>query len=123
MKHYCDNILYYCPAKEKPNWVTGFCDRSGSFGLTIFKRYDRWYFKVTFEILLDIKDIALLETLQSFFGVGKIYSQKTTAVYRVTRYKDLLILIDHFKAYPLVSPKLLVFQLFTPFRGLEKQFY
>jgi hypothetical protein len=96
-----------------PHWITGFCDRSGSFGLTMYQSKGKWYFKVVFEVLLDIKDVALLETLKEFFGVGHIYLQKTTAVYRVASLDELMAIINHFNAYPLISTKRVVFSLWS----------
>jgi len=94
-------------------WVTGFCDRSGSFGLTMYRKGTSWHFKVVFEVLLNIKDIHILETLKSFFGVGKIYVTNTTATYRVTGFSNLTVIINHFIAYPLISSKHVVFTLWS----------
>lgn len=58
---------------------------------------------MVFEVLVDIRDIQLLEVLKEFFGVGAIYSTKTTATYRVARVTDLPIIIGHFTNYPLIS--------------------
>lgn len=95
------------------HWVTGFCDRSGSFGLTMYKKEDKWHFKTVFEILLDAKDIHILEFIKDFFGVGTIYVTGNNATYRVADIKSLFIIIRHFVAYPLISPKLVVFNLWS----------
>lgn len=54
------------------------------------------------------KDRPLLELIQLFFGVGKIFKLgKDSIQYRVTSHKDLAVLIDHFrlKNYPLITQK------------------
>jgi len=75
-------MLIKCPlGANKAHWVTGFCDRSASFGLTMYKKDRKWYFKVVFEVLVDLKDIKLLEELQTFFGVGRIYQTSKMPLY------------------------------------------
>lgn len=51
------------------------------------------------------KDLALLEEIKSFFGVGKIYNKKDSVNFVVTSVKDLQIIRDHFNKYPLLSEK------------------
>ena len=77
------------------------------------------------------KDKALLEKIQSTFGVGKIYFSSLTLShgqdrgkgrgemghFRVESLKDLLIIINHFDKYPLATQKLGDFKLFK--QGLE----
>jgi len=64
--------------------------------------------RVSFEINLHDKDLAILYHIQSFFGVGKVYlrSKRNLCVYRVTVPSDLLkVIIPHFLEYPLISKK------------------
>lgn len=59
------------------------------------------------------KDRALLELIQAFFGVGKIYKHgKHSIHYRVSSTEDLKVIIDHFDKYPLISQKLADYLLF-----------
>jgi hypothetical protein len=62
---------------------------------------------------LHQKDRPLLELIQFFFGVGKIFKLgKDSIQYRVTSHKDLAVIIDHFKNYPLITQKRADFELF-----------
>jgi hypothetical protein len=64
---------------------------------------------------MHIKDIDLLKSIQSFFGVGVLVSSKTTnsARYSVNSLKDLInIIIPHFDKYPLLTQKRADFILF-----------
>jgi hypothetical protein len=63
-------------------------------------------FEVNFQIELHKKDLALLEQIQKFFGVGKIYSKNRDSIsYLVTSIKDLQVIKDHFDCYPLITQK------------------
>ena len=62
--------------------------------------------------MCSIEHLATLELLQKFFGVGKIYTTKSSATYRVTKLEDLIdIIIPHFTAYPLISTKWVTYTL------------
>ena len=59
-----------------------------------------------FSISLHEKDKPLLQDIQSFFGVGKIYKQGSQSIQlRVESIKDLRAIIDHFDKYPLITKK------------------
>ena len=61
-----------------PWFITGFTDGEGSFWVSILKdnTYKTgWSVKLGFEIRLHKKDRALLEHIQKFLGVGKIYTK------------------------------------------------
>ena len=62
-----------------PWFVTGFCDAESSFYIGIIKsqklKLGR-YVLPSFQINIHKKDLALLESLKLFWGVGKIYIQK-----------------------------------------------
>lgn len=68
---------------------------------------------MVFEVLVDIKHLAYLEHLKSFFGVGKIYTTEKNRTYRVRRIKDLLTLIPHFSKYPLQTSKVITYQFWV----------
>lgn len=71
------------------------------------KSSERWEIRATFEILVNIKNKEILDRIQKFFGVGKIYIIKKKVYYRVTKIGDIVnILIPHFKSYPLLSKKI-----------------
>lgn len=92
-----------------PNWVTGFSDAEGCFSVIIeMSSLLKWKVRVSYEINLHTKDIAILHQIKRFFGVGSIYtkSNKNLCVYRVTTAKDLIaVIIPHFTKYPLISKK------------------
>ena len=59
-----------------------------------------------FQIHLHSRDLALLERIKSYFGVGKIFVEKNGSIqYKVSSIKDLRVIIDHFDRYPLVTSK------------------
>jgi hypothetical protein len=64
---------------------------------------------------LHVKDIALLNSIQSFFGVGTVYKDKINkfAIYSVGSVKDLTnVIIPHFCKYKLLTQKQADFELF-----------
>jgi hypothetical protein len=61
------------------------------------------------------KDTVLLDSSaprQKLFGVGKIYLDKDIVYYQVFSNKDLLLIIDHFDKYPLITKKFSDYCLF-----------
>lgn len=61
------------------------------------------------------KDLKLLQSIKSFFGVGNIHvsTKRDTAAYAVPAVKDLVnVIIPHFNKYPLISQKNADFELF-----------
>jgi len=62
---------------------------------------------------LHQKDRALLELIKASLGVGQIYKHgKDSIQLRVSSVKDLLVIIDHFDKYPLITQKLADYLLF-----------
>jgi LAGLIDADG endonuclease len=57
------------------------------------------------------------EQIKAFFGVGRIKIQKergnrkASVYFIVDSFKDCLIICDHFKKYPLLSTKLVHFNI------------
>lgn len=66
-----------------------------------------WTVDLTFSIALHQKDKALLELIQlSLGGIGNITKHgKDSLQYRISSHKDLLVLIDHFNKFPLMTQK------------------
>lgn len=94
-----------------PNYVSGFSDGESSFHVSILKKKG---YKVEYQVLpiftiqLHIKDIGLLEKIQSFFGVGVIRKKikSNSVIYSIQSLKDInTILIPHFDKYPLLTKK------------------
>ena len=98
-----------------PFFVTGFADAESTFNILIQPRSDsktKWRVKAIFAIGLHEKDLAILEEIKNWFGVGQIYSSGTKVYYRVESFKDLQVIIDHFDKYPLVTAKKIDYTLF-----------
>ena len=55
----------------------------------------------------DKKDLFILEAIQKFLGVGKVYVQgaNSSVEYRVFSIKELEVVLDHFDKFPLISSK------------------
>lgn len=99
-------------------WVTGFTDAEGGCFSIIIEITNplKWKVRTSFEINLHEKDIEVLHKIQSFFGVGSIYTRSNwkVCVYRVTNVTDLNnVIIPHFTKYPLISKKTLDFFLWS----------
>lgn len=99
-----------------PLYITGFTDAEGSFSLSISasSKYSTGFLvKLLFDIGLDKRDRELLEIIQSYFGVGKIYERgKSVIDYRVQSVEELEVIINHFDSYPLITDKWADYQLF-----------
>nr|YP_009262004.1 GIY-YIG endonuclease [Chrysoporthe austroafricana]AMX22079.1 GIY-YIG endonuclease [Chrysoporthe austroafricana] len=94
-----------------PFFVTGFTDAEGSFMLILRKKAVvnvGWSVEPVFQIKLHIRDLPLLESMQSFFdGKGVISKDGKNAVcFRVSSLKQILnLIVPHFDKYPLISQK------------------
>jgi hypothetical protein len=100
----------YASSNElNPYYVTGFTDGEGCFSVSVSTnlRYKTGYrVKAAFHIGLHIRDIALLEQIQLFFGVGNITKLGAESVqFRVSGLEDLKVIMNHFDKYPLVTNK------------------
>ena len=100
-----------------PLFITGFVDAEGSFILKIWKNNKRtlgWEVQPVFAIHLNERDLDLLEEIQRFFaGIGHInHTRQGSVMYSVSNRKDLLLLINHFDSYPLITKKFYDYLLF-----------
>jgi len=99
-----------------PNYVTGFTDAEGCFHVSVVDKADlkvKKSVRVLFQISLNKKDKILLDQIQKFFGVGTVIDRKDGAFYyKVSQIKDLMLIVDHFEKYPLITQKHADFELF-----------
>ena len=107
------NLLYN---KLNPWFITGLSDSESSFIVNITKKpkYKTGYdVSLSFSICLNENDKALLENIQSYFGIGQIYKHTQNSYsYRVQSVKDLQVIITHFDKYPLITQKKADYLLF-----------
>ena len=69
--------------------------------------------RLYFQIELHRKDEAILESIKSALGVGKIYrTRPDTSMLQVSSFKDIPAVIDFFDKYPLITQKLADYLLF-----------
>lgn len=92
-----------------PYFVTGFSVAESSFNIFIrpsSKYKTKFHVEALYQIHLHLKDTPLLEKLQDYFGVGKIYTIKNSVFYKVNSITQLSdSVIPHFDKYPLISQK------------------
>jgi hypothetical protein len=108
-----NNLISNQSVNLNPFWLTGFTDAEGCFSVILTKRSNlSWRVMVSFEINLHIKDIAILNLIKDFFGVGSVYSSpaRSTCVYRVNKVDELInVVIPHFLNYPLRENDTVIF--------------
>ena len=108
-----------------PYYVTGFTDGEGCFYVSVSpdsKCKTGYRVKAQFQIGLHIKDLALLEQIKPFFGVGKITKLGVESVqFRVSAIEDLKAILHHFDRYPLLTSKQSDYLLFKQVVKLMEQ--
>jgi len=112
--------------KLDPGFVTGFTDAEGCFLLNIYrdpKLKVGWRVLPSFQIGLHQKDQALLEQIQSFFGVGHIHKHGSLSLlFRIESVKDLAVIRKHLEKFPLITQKRADYELFKQaFLLIEKK--
>lgn len=102
-----------------PWFLTGFCDAESSFSIVVQNvnkpnLKNEWRVRLSFSITLNNKDKAILDNIQTYFNVGKVYALKNLpkSMYKLESFENLHIIIDHFDKYPLVSSKIANYILF-----------
>ena len=99
--------------KLDPWFLTGFVDAEGYFSISLFKD-SKAKFKYTprliFGINLHVKDLPILLSIKDTFGVGTVSTKGKVTNYTVKSFKDLAVIVNHFKHYPLVSSKYIMYQ-------------
>lgn len=92
-----------------PWFITGFIEGKASFNVNVTrsqKMKSGWRVQIEFKIGLHKKDKNLLERINTYFGVGKIYKQEPDAVqYIVQTAKELVVILNHLEKYPPITAK------------------
>lgn len=99
--------------KLDPWFITGFVDAEGYFSIDLFKDSKAKYKytpKLIFGINLHVKDLPILINFKDTLGVGTVSTKGKVTSYTVKTFKDLAVIVSHFKLYPLVSSKYFVYQ-------------
>ena len=108
-----------------PYYITGFTDGEGCFFVGVSpdsKSKTGYRVKASFQVGLHLKDLALLEQIQLFFGVGKISKMGAESVqFRVYALEDLKVIIHHFDKYPLLTNKQSDYLLFKEVVSLMQE--
>ena len=101
--------------KQNLWWVTGFVDGEGCFTVSIFQHQDTklgWQVQQLFAINLHIKDGPLLEDVKNCLRVGKIFLLGPKLLqWKVQSLQELIVILEHFDRYPLLTEKRADFQL------------
>jgi hypothetical protein len=99
-----------------PWFITGFTDAEGCFSIGIrpdAKLKNKWRVLPVFIIKLHKKDFIILEDIKKTLQVGKIRKSGENCVqYVVESFKELVVIVNHFDNYPLVTAKVSDFLLF-----------
>jgi len=102
--------------KMNPWFVTGFSDAESCFTLSVVRNKERkigWRVSYCFQITIHKKDLVLLEQIQSYFLVGSITNHRYDSIhYRVQTVENLIVIVNHFDKYPLITKKWADYQLF-----------
>jgi len=116
--------------KLNPWFVTGFAEGESTF---TFSRTGIDHFNLYFAIKLTKSEERLIQRLQEFFNVGKIYQVKARApkmnsgytkaalYYRVSTFLELKEIIYHFDRYPLEGQKAKNYEVWKEMWLLKKK--
>lgn len=87
------------------SWLLGFMEASGCFSVVIRKSQNQVGYQTTadFTLKLPAHQRPLLEEIQGFLNVGKIYQNKSESLLKVTRLEDAKSLVKFFSSEHLVS--------------------
>ena len=93
--------------------MTGFVDAEGYFSIQLSKDSKakfKYTPKLVFGINLNVKDLPILLSFKETLGLGTVSTKGKVTSYKVKKFKDLAVVVNHFKLYPLVSSKYVVYQ-------------
>jgi len=106
-----------------PLFITGIIDGEGYFSFSINKNNKSqlgWTIAPRFGICMHIRDLKLIKDIQTFFKVGTCKQSRLFCSFDVNSIKELEIIIDHFKHYPLQSSKRYAFYIFLTIFNIYK---
>lgn len=94
--------------------MTGYCDAESSFTISKLKGPNGQVWpRLVFKVGAHIREKALLDRLVVFFGVGKVYADRSSSCqYIVQSISTLGAIVKHFESYPLITQKRADFELF-----------
>jgi hypothetical protein len=108
-----------------PNWIAGFTDGDGSFGVLTRKSSTHkigLQVSLEFDITQHARDVLLFKNFPEFFNCGKVYVKSNNAVgFKVQKLSDITDrIIPFFKKYPIQGVKLKDFHDFCLVAELMK---
>lgn len=119
MKNNTNNTNNTNKINMNPWFITGISDGDGGFNIRILKDTSLavgWTVRTYFEITAGLNEanFLMLNNINNFFGlIGRVEERRdnNSYVFRVTGLKNCLILKNHFDEYPLMTYKLVYYQL------------
>ena len=97
------------------SFIIGFIDAEGSFSIYMREssRYSQgWQVKPVFSIGLHLNDLLLLENINAFLGIGRIYKRTDSVHLRIETLDGINKLIKLLGNNPFISQKRADFELF-----------
>lgn len=106
-----------------PWYVTGFLEAESSFTYSR-SGMDGKNLVLVFAVKRPAADRALVEEIQNFLGVGRIYEVKPSSLYyRVSHREELDLVVEHFDQFPMRGAKQAGYLLWREMVQLRKQFF
>jgi uncharacterized protein YfkK (UPF0435 family) len=109
--------------KLEPWFITGFVDAEGYFSIELYKDSKAKYKhtpRLIFGINLHKKDLSILLRFKETLGVGTVSTKGKITTYKVKNFKDIEVIVNHFKLYPLVSTKYIAFHYWLQVYNIMK---
>lgn len=94
--------------EEFIHWFSGFCDAESYFYIS----EAGYNFRFIFGINLHIDDLKVLLYIKEKLGIGKIYTSNKIVTLRITKYKELQIILNILEIRPLNTSKYLNYLAF-----------
>ena len=116
--------LVELPQKIDPHWLAGFTDAEGSFLIKVTppsKTKVRQRVQLVWQLTQHSRDEKLMRSLIELLKSGKIYKNRDTFDFRVTKFDDIVNkIIPFFKKYPILGVKALDFADFCKVAEMMK---